>query len=406
MHLYNQPKLIVFLGIFLVAIGVSSPSFADKKSAKGVPKQVKALRAKINNLQAQIDQLELKPGPQGPAGEVGPQGPAGERGAVGETGPQGPAGEQGLVGEAGPQGPQGEVGPQGPAGEQGLVGEAGPQGPQGEIGPQGPAGEQGLVGEAGPQGPQGETGAQGPAGEVGPQGPAGEQGLAGETGPQGPQGEMGPQGPAGTDADMSLVSANTQTIEELLARMIAVEATNAALVEEVAALREQMESSTAAATAVFVPGMTVEELGEQIGVIAAVDQPIWMHVDMPLDNVAFPDPEYTIAGACFAAAEIAFLLEDWSEDGIGYSGQFVTDQFWFNRPASFDPADGTAWANQQSQSMDIIFNSSSPDVFGTVDVSFYSNFDRLWIETPSIFPSQSNEVSITVGADRASVCGF
>ena len=67
----------------------------------------------LNNLetrlQAEINNIELTPGPQGPQGE---------KGETGETGPQGP------------QGPQGEVGPQG---DKGDTGETGPQGPQGSF---------------------------------------------------------------------------------------------------------------------------------------------------------------------------------------------------------------------------------------------------------------------------------
>jgi len=90
-----------------------------------------ALWDAIADLQDQIDELELIPGP------VGPQGPQGEQG---EPGPPGPQGEQG---EQGPQGPQGDPGP------------AGPMGPEGPPGPEGPQGEQGDPGPMGPQGPPG-----------------------------------------------------------------------------------------------------------------------------------------------------------------------------------------------------------------------------------------------------------
>lgn len=96
-----------------------------------------ALWAAIANIQEQIDNIELIPGPEGP------QGPQGE---------PGPQGEQGLQGEQGIQGETGAQGEQGIQGEQGEQGETGLQGPQGEPGPIGPQGEQGV------QGPQGEPG--------------------------------------------------------------------------------------------------------------------------------------------------------------------------------------------------------------------------------------------------------
>ncbi|HEM6237008.1 TPA: phage tail protein [Streptococcus suis] len=54
-----------------------------------------------------LQEIELTPGPQGPAGKrgaVGPQGPAGERGSVGPQGPQGPKGDRGNDGIAGRDG--------------------------------------------------------------------------------------------------------------------------------------------------------------------------------------------------------------------------------------------------------------------------------------------------------------
>lgn len=101
-------------------------------------------------------------------------------------------GEQYLRGPAGPQGPRGIPG------ERGEKGDPGPQGPIGPIGPAGPAGARGLTGAPGPCGPEG------PPGPTGPQGPQGIQGLT------------GPQGPAGEDA-------NQETIDDLLARVVALE---------------------------------------------------------------------------------------------------------------------------------------------------------------------------------------
>jgi hypothetical protein len=86
---------------------------ADKNAAEiesmkgGLPAEAAARAAKDADLQAQIDNIQLTPGPQGP------QGPAGPPGADGAPGPAGPPGADGAIGPAGPQGPQGEQGPQG-----------------------------------------------------------------------------------------------------------------------------------------------------------------------------------------------------------------------------------------------------------------------------------------------------
>ena len=83
-----------------------------------------------------IATIELKEGPQGPAGVDGKdftydmfteeqlealRGPKGEQGIQGE---QGPKGEQGIQGEQGPMGPQGEQGEQGPKGDKGEQGKS------------------------------------------------------------------------------------------------------------------------------------------------------------------------------------------------------------------------------------------------------------------------------------------
>ena len=96
--------------------------------------------AKIEFVQEQIANIELKEGLQGPQGE---QGPAGEKGQDGKDGKDFTydmfTDEQlkALVGPQGPEGVQGPVGPEGPQGIQGLQGEVGPQGPEGLKGDQG-----------------------------------------------------------------------------------------------------------------------------------------------------------------------------------------------------------------------------------------------------------------------------
>ena len=204
---------------------------------------------------ADLQRIQLTPGPAGPAGERGPIGPAGPKGADGAqglTGPAGPAGERGPIGPAGPPGKDGtpanlteylkrtdadEVyatkaalaaaqlggggqapdlsgyatkadlqriqltpGPAGPAGERGPIGPAGPKGAdgaQGLTGPAGPAGPPGKDGARGPEGAAGQPGPKGDSGIQGERGPKGEPGPQGLTGPAGPAGERGPTGPEG-----------------------------------------------------------------------------------------------------------------------------------------------------------------------------------------------------------------
>lgn len=153
----------------------------------------------------EITNIALTPGPQGPQGiqgiqgEVGPKGDTGDTGPQGATGPQGIQGLQGETGDVGPQGPQGLqglIGPQGPQGEPGIDGLPGATGATGAKGDKGDKGDTGDTGPQGIQGIQGVKGDKGDTGDTGPQGPIGQTGLQGDTGPRGP---MGPQGPAGAD---------------------------------------------------------------------------------------------------------------------------------------------------------------------------------------------------------------
>ena len=119
-----------------------------------------ALQLQVDELAAEVADIELTPGPAGP---TGPAGPAGADGATGPTGPAGAPGEPGADGEPG------ATGPAGPAGADSTV--PGPTGPAGETGPTGPAGADSTV--PGPTGPAGETGPAGPTGATGATGPAG-----------------------------------------------------------------------------------------------------------------------------------------------------------------------------------------------------------------------------------------
>ncbi|MGB8215765.1 MAG: hypothetical protein WCE94_00525 [Candidatus Methanoperedens sp.] len=121
---------------------------------------INATTIKIADLQQQINNIQLTPGPQGPVG------PKGDTGAIGSQGPKGDTGATGATGETGPAGPIGPIGPMGPIGLTGATGETGPAGATGATGLQGDAGLQGI------QGVKGDTGATGAVGPQGPQGPA------------------------------------------------------------------------------------------------------------------------------------------------------------------------------------------------------------------------------------------
>jgi len=97
----NKALIAIVIGVILFG---STLAFAAGRS-RGRPFQ--ALWDAIADLQEQIDNIQLIPGPEGPPGPPGPQGPQGE------VGPAGPQGEQGPQGEPGPQGEQGPPGPPG-----------------------------------------------------------------------------------------------------------------------------------------------------------------------------------------------------------------------------------------------------------------------------------------------------
>ena len=107
---------------------------------------------------ADLQRIQLTPGPAGPAGERGPIGPAGPAGPPGKDGARGPEGAAGQPGPKGDSGVQGERGPKGEPGPQGLTGPAGPAGERGPAGPEGARGPKGDIGPAGPAGPPGKDG--------------------------------------------------------------------------------------------------------------------------------------------------------------------------------------------------------------------------------------------------------
>ena len=93
--------------------------------------QLELVNQQLQALQAQVTDISLTPGPQGPIGADGSQGPVGTAGA---NGTDGAAGANGTDGTQGPQGPIGADGSQGPVGAAGANGTDGTQGPQGKVG--------------------------------------------------------------------------------------------------------------------------------------------------------------------------------------------------------------------------------------------------------------------------------
>ncbi len=100
-------NVIIALVLFLLCIPVialaqpypAGSLRAIEQELQALQKQVRALqqqdqedRAREANLQSQINNIQLKPGPPGPRGPQGPPGPMGTAGPAGAIGPAGPAG--------------------------------------------------------------------------------------------------------------------------------------------------------------------------------------------------------------------------------------------------------------------------------------------------------------------------
>ncbi len=75
-----------------------------KNKANNNDSKITGLYDNIADLQQQIDNIQLIPGPEGPQG---PQGPQGDKGDTGDIGPQGLQGETGATGPVGPVGADG-----------------------------------------------------------------------------------------------------------------------------------------------------------------------------------------------------------------------------------------------------------------------------------------------------------
>ena len=93
--------LIVLLGASAVTAIVTPPNGIKDTNLKGI-------WVAIMDLQKQITNIQLIPGPRG---EQGPQGEPGPQGEQGPQGNQGPAGADGADGAQGLQGPAGTCDP-------------------------------------------------------------------------------------------------------------------------------------------------------------------------------------------------------------------------------------------------------------------------------------------------------
>jgi len=201
-------------------LGASLIGFSGAWVNSTIADALQWLYNKFVDLQNQINNIQLTPGPQGPPGVNGTSGLKGDKGDPGEQGIQGEQGLQGIPGINGSQGPPGERGPQGEQGIPGVNGTNGAPGEKGDKGDQGIPGvngTQGAQGEQGPQGIPGINGTQGPKGEDGADGQPGQDGYTpvkdidyfdGINGSQGPQGEQGIPGVNGTQGPQGIPGIN------------------------------------------------------------------------------------------------------------------------------------------------------------------------------------------------------
>jgi hypothetical protein len=83
--------LMIALVAVVIALSIPTSAFADKYH-RGLKAKITQIEKVLSDLQSQINNIKLIPGPQGPAGHQGPQGPEGPQGPQGPAGSTGPAG--------------------------------------------------------------------------------------------------------------------------------------------------------------------------------------------------------------------------------------------------------------------------------------------------------------------------
>jgi len=100
----------VFYLIIFISLFSGCPSVEKIKSTQSNGQPFNEIWNAIYDLQNQVNNIQLIPGPVGPQGEVGPKGDTGDRGEQGHRGEVGPQGESGQKGDTGDIGPQGNDG--------------------------------------------------------------------------------------------------------------------------------------------------------------------------------------------------------------------------------------------------------------------------------------------------------
>ena len=138
-----------------------------------------AVDGRLTDLQGQITNIALTPGPKGDKGDKGETGPQGLAGSDGINGTNGIDGQNGTNGVDGINGQDGAQGPAGQNGTDGLNGTNGVDGINGQNGTNGVDGVNGQDGADGTNGKDGVDGAQGLTGQDGIDGAKGDKGDSG-----------------------------------------------------------------------------------------------------------------------------------------------------------------------------------------------------------------------------------
>ena len=163
-----------------------------------------AVDGRLTDLQGQITNIALTPGPKGDKGDKGETGPQGLAGSDGINGTNGIDGQNGTNGVDGINGQDGAQGPAGQNGTDGLNGTNGVDGINGQDGTSGVDGINGQDGADGAQGPAGQNGTDGLNGTNGVDGINGQDGTNGVDGISGQDGADGTNGKDGVDGAQGL----------------------------------------------------------------------------------------------------------------------------------------------------------------------------------------------------------
>ena len=157
--------LVFFIAIIVIGMLVIPASAKQVNPPRGLNIwDAHGIWDAVMNLQQQINEIQLTPGPIGP---IGPIGPTGAPGADGLAGADGKDGVDGLAGADGKDGVDGLAGADGKDGVDGLAGVDGKDGVDGLAGVDGKDGADGLAGVDGKDGVDGLAGVAGTNGVSG-----------------------------------------------------------------------------------------------------------------------------------------------------------------------------------------------------------------------------------------------